>query len=138
MVLIHINGCFTFITIYVILCQYCAFSIIGLVVTMVTFQRMRKTDNLLADTRHTIFNAKMMIPFCKYHTLILLDIFETNRFFGPILLSFIIGAVPTSAYQIVLLASKEMTTVTAINFANMVAYQISVVFGFHYTASLYR
>lgn len=125
-------------TIYVILCQYCVFSIVGLVVTMVTFQRMRKIDELLAETKYKIFNAKMFTPFCKYHTSILLDIFEANRLFGPILLSFIIGAEPTSAYQIVLLASKEMSTITAVNFINMTTYQITVVFGFHYTASLYR
>lgn len=136
--LIHLSGCFTFMSIYVILCQYCVFSIVGIIVTMVTFQRMSKIDGLLADAKYKIFNAKVLTLFYKYHTLIMLDIFEANRFFGPILLSFLIGAVPTSAYQIVLLLSKEMSTITAFNFLNMTFYQITVVFGFHYTASLYR
>ena len=56
--LIHLSGCFTFMSIYVILCQYCVFSIVGIIVTMVTFQRMSKIDGLLADAKYKIFNAK--------------------------------------------------------------------------------
>lgn len=120
--------------------QYIAFSIVALVVTMVTFGRMRKIDILLANVnkKSQNFKTKNLTKFCKYHTLVLLDIFETNRLFRPILLSFIVGAVPTSAHQLVLLVSKEMSIVTAANFINMVTYQISVVFVFHFTASLYR
>ncbi len=137
---ILINGMIAFMYIYTLLMEYIQNFIVGLVVTLVTFYRMREIDKLLDDInmRSRNFKSTNLYLFCKYHTLVLLDIFETNRLFGPILLSFIVGAVPTSAYQIVLLASKQMSVITAINFINLSLYQIVVVFGFHFAASLYR
>lgn len=140
LIVIFINGSIAFMYIYTLLMEYIQINIVGLVVTMVCFLRMRKIDHLLDDinTRSRNFKSINLYQFCKYHTLVLLDIFETNRLFGAILLSFIIGAVPTSAYQIVLLLSKQMSTLTIVNFINLSLYQIGVVFGFHFTASLYR
>lgn len=140
LLVIFINGSIAFMYIYTLLMEYIQINIVGLVVTMVCFLRMRKIDNLLDEInmRPRNFKSINLYHFCKYHTLVLLDIFETNRLFGPILLSFIIGAVPTSAYQIVLLLSKQMSTMTIINFINLSLYQIGVVFGFHFVASMYR
>src|SRR5699024_3502678 len=124
------------ICIYLIVMEYIQNNIISLVSTLVIFCRMRSLDRFLAGIKRHFLSANLA-RFYRYHTLVLLDIFEMNRLFGPILLTFFIGAVPTSAYELVLLASKSLSLLTSINFINLSLYQIGVVFGYHLAAAMY-
>ena len=124
---------------------------------LTTFIRLRQASDLLHDIslkgccgdiggrRPLVFGkrqkhqvANRLIRFTHFHTSILLDVINANRYFGSILLSFIVVNLGVSSYLLIsILSGVIRSPLTVYAFSHYIAYEYVGIFAFHAIAAMH-
>lgn len=126
------NGFLLTIYNYVTAMEFILMYTVGYVFTSVLFGRLSGINQLLQKLEATVRKCPTdgapymaLTRFYRLHTECLLDVFEANQMYGYMLICFMAFAIPTSAYELILLLTgKNLTFLAAVTYGVNILYEV--------------
>lgn len=102
--------------------------------TFIMFVRLRQVNQIIYAKKFNIFELNRFI---QYHTATILVILRSNKFYGRILLSFIINQVTINTYLLILMIIGQFGTFGSLIFGNLIFCQNLPIFVFHMLGAMF-
>ncbi len=96
--------------------------------TFIIFVRLQQVNQIIYGRKFNIF---LLNRFVQYHTMTIIVILRSNKFYGRILLSFIANQVIVNTYLLILMLIGQFGLFGSLIFGNLIVFQNLAIFIFH-------
>ena len=96
--------------------------------TFIIFVRLQQVNQIIYGRKFNIF---LLNRFVQYHTMTIIVILRSNKFYGRILLSFIANQVIINTYLLILMLIGQFGLFGSLIFGNLIVFQNLAIFIFH-------